>query len=454
MSSQKSVFKLNDIRGVYPDELNEDIACKIGKSLVKYLGCKNVVVGRDIRLSSEVLFKSLAEGIISNGADVIDLGLVSTDAFYFAVGKFCFDAGVMITASHNPPQYNGFKICTKGAAMLYEGNGLENLRKMLENNDFDVSNTIKGKIIAQDIHDDYLKHSLSFIRVDRIRPLKIAIDASSGMAGLSVEEVAVRLPIQPYFLNIIPDGTFPHHAPNSNDPNALKEVASIILKHKLDFGVIFDGDADRVSFLDETGKFVDAGIILAILIKYFLAVTPNSKIVYDSASSKIVKDAILKYGGLPVRSLIGHSFMKAAMRENNALLGGEHTGHFYFKNNFYSDSGMIAFLIMLELVSATDKTLSEIVKEMNPYFRSEEQNYKREEGYEQQLAQVEKYYLESGVEVERFDGIIINGRGFCIHIHPANTEPLVRTNIEANTPSLLREKEDELRAVFIQAGFK
>jgi phosphomannomutase len=452
MDYYNSIFKGNDIRGVYPKEINEEIAFKIGQSLVKYLNCQQVALGRDIRLSSETLFKALSEGIISNGADVIDLGLVSTDAFYFAVAQFGFDAGVMITASHNPPQDNGFKICKKGSVMLYEDNGLQTLQKMIEDNDLAMPHLKKGQIITQNIHEDYLKHLLSFIKTDNIKPLKIAIDISNGMAGLSIKEIISKFPIQPYYLNINLDGRFPHHLPNSNDPKALKNLADLIVKEKLDLGVIFDGDADRISFVDEKGQFIEASTILALLIKHFLTITPNSKIVYDSASSMIVKETILQYQGVPIRSLIGHSFMASAMRQNNALLGGEHTGHFYFKDNFYSDSGMIAFLNVLQILSSTDKTLSALAKETNPYFHSEEYNYKQEEGYEKKLAQVEKYYSEQGMTIEHYDGIIIQAKGFWIHLHPAHTEPFIRVNIEADTLPLLKEKEKELKEIFSQAG--
>lgn len=450
MDYYNSIFKGNDIRGSYPNEINEDIAFKIGKSLVKYLACQNVALGRDIRLSSESLFKALSDGIIGSGADVIDLGLVSTDAFYFAVAKFGFDAGVMITASHNPPQDNGFKICRKGAMMLYEDNGLQTLQKILEDNDFDLPQIKKGQIITRNIHFDYLDHLESFFKKEKIRPFKIAFDTSNGMAGLSIKEVISKLPIQPWYLNIELDGTFPNHLPNSNDPQALKNLADLILREKLNFGVIFDGDADRVSFIDEKGQFVEASTILALLIKHFLTITPNAKVVYDSASSMIVEKTILQYQGVPVRSPIGHSFMKAAMRKNDALLGGEHTGHFYFKDNFYSDSGMITFLIMLEILSNTEKPLSEIAKEINPYFHSQEYNYKQEDGYEQKLTEVEKYYFEQGLTIEHYDGIIIKAKDFWIHLHPAHTEPFIRTNVEANTPLLLKEKEEELRRILLK----
>ncbi|MGC8651061.1 MAG: phosphomannomutase/phosphoglucomutase [Minisyncoccia bacterium] len=452
MDYYSGIFKGNDIRGSYPNELNEDVAFKIGQSLVKYLACKNVALGRDIRLSSESLFQALSEGIISNGAEVIDLGLVSTDAFYFAVGKFGFEAGVMITASHNPPSDNGFKICKKGAIMLYEDNGLQVLQNILTSNNFVLLNVQKGEIVKQNIHNDYLKHLLSFIQIKNIKPFHLAIDTSNGMAGLIIEEIVSRLSLRPHYLNLKLDGTFPHHLPNSNNPKALKQLSEVVLKKQLDLGVIFDGDADRVAFIDEKGKFVEASTILALFIKHFLPSNPKARVVYDSASSLIIKETILKYQGIPIRSPIGHSFMKATMRENDALLGGEHTGHFYFKENFYSDSGMIAFLVLLEILSQNKKTLSELVKETNPYFHSQETNYQQNEGYEKKLIQVEKYYLDKGMTVEHYDGIIIQGKDFWIHLHPAHTEPFIRTNIEAHTQSLLKEKEQELQLIFSQVG--
>lgn len=455
MAYYQSVFKGNDIRGSYPEEINEKFAFRLGQALVSYFQCPRIVIGRDIRISSENLFQALAEGITSFGADVVDLGLVSTDAFYFAVARYNFEGGVMITASHRPLQDNGFKICKKGGEMLYLDNGLKELQAIVEKDELlKPLNSKKGQLNVFNIHEEYLKHLKSFIKNDIFsRSLKIALDTSHGMAGLSIEEIVQQLPLSPLYLNLNLDGNFPAHSPNCNDPQALNNLAQTVLTHKLDLGVIFDGDADRVAFVDEKGQIVSASTILALLVKYFLEKQPQAKVVYDSASSRVVEETILRYHGIPLRAPIGHSFMKAVMKANDALLGGEHTGHFYFKDNFYADSGMITFLLVIQIILRSQQTFSELIKNLNPYFHSPEYNYRQSEGYEEKLAKVEEYYQKQGLFIEHYDGLIIKHKDYWIHIHPANTEPFIRVNLEANDLNLLKEKEEELQILFSNLGF-
>ena len=443
-----NIFKVNDIRGIYPDELNDEVAFKIGQGLVSYLHPQEVCVGRDVRLSSEPLFKALSQGIITSGVKVINLGVVTTDMFYFAMNKYNFDAGIMITASHNPSQDNGFKICRKGGIMVYQDNGLDDLEQIVGQG-LSETPTSPGLIVDQNITSEYLNHLLANIDLKQINKLKVGLDISNGSLGFIIKKIINQLPIEAFIINDIPDGTFPNHSPDPQQPESLVQLQKLVLDNHLDFGVIFDGDADRVVFLDNKGEVINASIILVLLIKHFLFLFPNSKVVYDSAVSKIVPEAINKYQGQPVRSLIGHSFMKANMREYDAIVGGEHTGHFYFKNHYYSDSGLMTFLVMLNILSDIKKPFSVLKTELYPYYHSQEKNYPKETNYQDKLNKIIEYYHNKGLQVENFDGFIINDKNYWIHIHPANTGPHIRTNIEADSLSLLKEKEIELNNLFL-----
>jgi len=453
MNSLNSLFKLNDIRGVYPEELNEEAAFIIGQGLVELLNCQNVAIGYDTRLSSKPLFEALKEGITKAGTNVIDLGLISTDALYYVMGVKDYDCGIMITASHNPPQYNGFKIVQRGTIILNEDNGLDKLRELVLNKQINIKTNKKGETIPLNIKEDFINHLLSFIDKEKITNLPFGVDTSNGMAGTFIRNLLSYLPVTYEIINEQLDGSFPNHVPNSYKEESWQQMRDLIKDKKLDFGVVFDGDADRITFLDDKGEYVDASVITILITNYFLKNNPHQAIVFDSVLSPLVEEAIKQLNGIPIRARIGHSFMKEAMRQNDALFGAEHTGHYYYKKHFYCDSGAITLLVMIEILSQIKKPLSLIKQEINPHAISREIDYLKTPDYLEKMKVIEEYYQKI-CSLEHFDGLIIKNQDFRIHIHPANTGPFIRVNLEAINQDVLKEKEKELKNLFAQLNFQ
>ncbi|MCX6718676.1 MAG: phosphomannomutase/phosphoglucomutase, partial [Candidatus Staskawiczbacteria bacterium] len=353
-----SIFKAYDIRGVYPSQLNEDSAYAIGRAFARRAGAKIVTVGTDMRLSGPALKKELIRGITDEGVSVKDIGLVTIDAVYASVGKFGDEAGIMVTASHNPPEYNGFKMVLKDMQWIRGTDLLQEVQNLPEK----VSE-IKGEVVEEDIIPKYINHVLSFVEVDKIKPFKVVVDAGNGMAGKIMPILAEHLPM----LTIIPlnfklDGNFPAHPSNPLLPESQKEICEVVAKEQPDFGIIFDGDTDRLFFVDEKGKFVPADFTIPLLAEVFLKREPGAGIVYNLTASKIVPEIILALGGKPLKSKIGYVNMSTAMKEGKGIMGGEVSAHYSFRDNAYADSGFIAFVILLQMLSSHDKPLSEIIK--------------------------------------------------------------------------------------------
>ena len=368
-----NIFKAYDVRGIVPEELNSEIAHHLGRALVTYLRSKQVAVGRDMRLSSPELFESLCQGITTQGAEVIDLGLTSTDGLYFAVGKFGFDAGVMVTASHNPPEYNGFKICKRGAVPLSGQQGLEQIKRLLFSENYPQIAS-KGKIVTKDITAAYTDHVLSFIDVTKVRPLRIVIDAGNGMAGKLIPQVFSQLPCEVVPMYFELDGNFPNHLASPIEPENTEELRRRVVAEKADFGAAFDGDADRMFLIDEKGKALGGDVVTALAAKSLLKKNPGATILYNLICSKTVSEIVTASGGRAVRTKVGHALIKPLMKRHNAIFGGEHSGHFYFRDNWYADSGLIALLVCTELLSTEKKPLSELVATIDHYYRSGEIN--------------------------------------------------------------------------------
>lgn len=454
MNSIDTLFKLNDIRGIYPDELNEEVAFRIGKGLVKLLNCKTVAIGRDVRNSSLALFNSLASAFTNSGVKVIDLGLISTDALYFVMGHEDYDCGIMITASHNPPQYNGFKICLKGGIMLYEDRGLNQLREIITDIKFKSELIQKEHLSYRNISNEFVNHLLSSINYRNIKNLYFGIDASNGMAAVFISQLLNNLSVRYEIINNELNGLFPAHTPNSYRSEAWQQLSELIKQKKLDFGIVFDGDADRISFLDNQGEYIDSSVVAILIIKNLLKdKISKTAVVYDSVLSPLVEKTILQLKGTPVRSFIGHSFMKAAMRQNKAIFGAEHTGHYYYQKHYYCDSGMLTLLMMLEILSHCRKPLSVLKKEINPHVIMPEIDYLKNSDYLRKMNQIEQYYQPIGT-IEHFDGLIITGNDFRIHIHPANTGPFIRVNLEANNLNIFNSRREELMNLFKQLEFQ
>lgn len=440
-----SLFKAYDVRGIVPTELTPDIARLIGRALVATLDPETVVVGRDMRVSSPELATALMDGIRDGGANVVDVGMVSTDALSFAIGNYGYPAGVMVTASHNPPEYNGFKIAREEARALSLSDGLDKIRdRILENNlPAPLANANRGMRQSRDILDDYAAHMLSLIDVRRLRPLKIAIDAGNGMAGLTVPRVFRNLPIEIIPLYFEPDGTFPNHPANPIEPENTEELRRVVKENHLDLGAAFDGDADRVFLIDERGSFVGGDMLTAMVASRMLDRNPGAAIVYNLISSRGVPELIAAKGGRAIRSRVGHSYIKETMRKEDAVFGGEHSGHFYFRDNWYADSGMAALLFALEMISEEDKPLSAVIAPLDHRFRSGEINSEvANPGATTQA--IEDRFRELGAEIDHLDGITVNFPDWWFNLRASNTQPLLRLNVEADSEALLEEKTQEV----------
>ncbi len=443
MKIDESIFKAYDIRGVYPDSLNEDVARLIGAGLIEYLKCSEVVVGRDMRVSGQKIFEAICDGITASGANVIDIGMVSTDGLYFAVGKYHVQAGVMITASHNPSEYNGFKICKADAVPLSGTDGLPEIKEFVKAGVM-PHGLQRGKITSKNIDDEYTDHCLSFIDISKIRPFRIAVDAGNGMAGKTLPPVFEKLPIEAETIFFDLDGTFPNHLASPIEPENTKQLREKVASDdSIDFGAAFDGDADRMFLVDENGRLLGGDIITALVAKNLLAKNPGESIVYNIICSRAVPELIEKMGGKPIRTMVGHSIIKPIMKSENAIFGGEHSGHFYFRDNWFADSGLIAFLVCLELLSETQKPLSEMVAEIDPYFRSGEINSQVEDRAAA-INKVKLYFEREGLKIDQLDGITIFGDRWWVNLRASNTEPLVRLNAEAETQEILEKITDRV----------
>jgi phosphomannomutase len=440
MKFDPSIFKAYDIRGTVPDQLNDGIAYSVGNALAGYLKPKSIAVGRDMRLSSDTIFDALARGIIDAGVDVVDLGLISTDGLYFAVGKYGYDGGVMITASHNPKQYNGFKVCRKEALPLSGQEGLDKVREALEK-DIVIKSPHRGNIARRDITADYTEHCLSFIDASLIKPFKIVADAGNGIAGLTLPPIFEKLPIKAIPLYFELDGSFPNHPASPIELENLVDLQKTIAEEKADFGVAFDGDADRMFLVDRNGKQIGGDMVTALVADNLLDKFPGETILYNIICSKAVPELIERKGGKAIRTRVGHALIKPLMKKHNAIFGGEHSGHFYFRNNWFADSGLIAFLVCLELLSKNNQPLDEIIKKIDPYFRSGEIN-SRVDSAKEKIEQVAAYYSDG--EQDRLDGLTVTYKDFWFNLRPSNTEPLIRLNVEANSKTLLDKKVEEI----------
>ncbi len=440
-----ALFKAYDVRGVVPDELTPELAYRIGRALVAHLGPPVVAVGRDMRLSSPALAGALIDGLRDQGADVVDLGLVSTDALYFAVGQYGYPAGVMVTASHNPAEYNGFKICREAAQPLALDTGLGAIRDRVLANAFPAPER-RGAVQERDVLAAYAEHLLRLVDPAKIRPLKIAIDAGNGMAGRTVPPVFAHLPctVVPLYFEL--DGSFPNHPANPIEPENVKDLQRTVLQEQCDLGVAFDGDADRMFVIDERGQFVGGDLVTAMVAVKMLARSPGAAVVYNLICSRAVPETIQRLGGRPIRSRVGHSYIKATMRAEDAIFGGEHSGHFYFRDHWYADSGMLALLTVLELVSEANQPLSAVLRPLDPRVRSGELNTEVADP-QATMAQVEAHVRAQGAEIDHLDGVTLSFPTWWANLRPSNTQPLLRLNVEANDPETLHQATTELLAL-------
>ncbi len=443
MRFHKSIFKANDIRGVVKLDLNSRIAHAVGRALADLLETPGpVAVGYDMRPASVEYATALREGILEQGRDVVDIGLVTSDMIYFAVGSEDLAGGAMVTASHNPGQYDGIKLCRRDAAPIGQDTGLANIEEALLNGRYKRSFTV-GKIRKRQIIEEWVDHALSFVNPTSWPAYRIAIDAGNGMAGAILPHLKGRIPlkIEPLYWKL--DGTFPNHPASPIDPANLVDLVKLIKRDSLDFGVAFDGDGDRAYLVDANGEQVSGTIMTAILAEATLRRYPHATILYNAICGRVVPETISANGGKGVRTKVGHAFIKVRMRELDAPFAGEHSGHFYFRDNYYADSGLIAALVAVDVLAKSGLTLKELADKYRIYHDSGEINF----SVDDKTAMLAKLRLayDDGKQDE-LDGLTVNYRDWWFNARPSNTEPLLRLNVEAKTESLLKEKLKDLEA--------
>jgi phosphomannomutase len=437
------VFKAYDVRGIYPTDLDEEGGRAIGRAYLEHFEPKRIAVGRDMRTSSPSMANAVINGAAEGGADVVDIGLVGTEMLYFAVGELDLDGGIQVTASHNPKEYTGMKIVRRGALPVGGDSGLLEIRdRALAGFDTSGGQT-PGQVREEDVFPGYVEKVLSFIDPRAVKPLRVMIDAANGMAGVMLPPVLERLPIDTARYFFEPDGTFPNHEPNPLLPENREFVIGKVLEEKADLGAAFDGDADRCFFIDDTGEFVPGDFVTALLAELVLEKHPGAKIIYDVRASWAVHETIERAGGTPLINRVGHAFIKHRMREEDAVFAGEVSGHYYFRDYYQADSGVIPFLLMLELISNRDKKLSELLQPFRErYFLTGEINVPVAD-VAVKLQEIKERFGNEG-KVSHLDGISIEAEDWHMNVRPSNTEPLLRLNLEARSKELMERKRDEV----------
>jgi len=447
------VFKAYDIRGIYGEEIDEDLAWKVGHASAQFLrsllsgyerglaSTNRLVVGRDMRPHSESLAESLIAGITATGCGCVDIGMCDTPMIYFAVNHLGACGGIQVTASHNPIEYNGFKIAGYKARPIGQNTGLKEIKH--------ISSTLRrmpaaastGQVIEADLWDEYRKHVLRFLRLPR--PLKVVVDASNGMGGKMIPAVFKDTNLEIIKLNFRLGGKFAH-PPNPLVEANLKQVKAAVKRRKADLGICLDGDADRCMFIDEKGQTVRCDLMTALLARYFLKDEPGAMVVYDLRSSRVVAEEILAANGTPRRERVGHAFMKKAMSDGHAIFGGELSGHFYFRDNFNCDSGAIAFATALSVIAAQDRPFSELIAPLKRYSHSGEINFEVEDK-EEKIQEIAEAFKDA--EIDYLDGVTCQYEDWWCNVRPSNTEPLLRLSLEAKTPALMKKRLEQIKKI-------
>jgi phosphomannomutase len=445
-----TIFKTINIKGIYPDQLNEEDAWKIGCAAARFLrsllrgyergqaASQSLCVGRDMRTHSESLAKALIEGMNSTGTNVIDIGMIDTPQMYFAINHLGTCGGVQVTASHNPAKYNGFKISGLDAKPISGDTGLKDIEHIATAL-LHTKGNATGSVEGRDLTAEYKKHVLKFLRPN-VKKMKIAVDASNGMAGRMAPAIFSKLPVKIIEINFEHNGQFKHE-PNPLVESNLSELKAAIKKNKCDFGVCFDGDADKLIMVDEKGDTIGCDLTTAMMVPYFLEKEPKSTVVYDLRSSRVVVEEIIKHGGTPRRERVGNAYMKKALRDSHSVFGGELSGHFYYRDNFYADSGMITLVHVINIVSQATVPMSELIRPLRRYYSSGEMNF-TVENKQAKMDELAKRYSDG--QIDHLDGVTIGYKEWWFNCWPSNTEPLLRLNIEAKSKELLDEKLAEI----------
>jgi phosphomannomutase len=439
-----AAFKAYDIRGLYQSELDEDGAYRVGRAYVEHFEPRRIAVGRDMRLSSPTMATAFVEGAADGGADVLDIGLVGTEMVYFAVVELGLDGGACVTASHNPKEYTGMKIVRRGALPVGGDSGLVEIRARALADQHGPAKE-RGAIREENVWPGFVEKVLSFVDKDSIRPLRVVVDAANGMAGAMLPPVLEHLPqleVARYFFE--PDGTFPNHEPNPLLPENREFIVERTREEKADLGVAFDGDADRCFFVDDTGEFVPGDFVTALLAESMLEREPGAKVIYDVRASRAVAQTIERAGGVPLVNRVGHAFIKQRMRQEGAAFGGEVSAHYYFRDFSQADSGVVPFLLMIDLISRREKRLSELLAPFRETFFLTGEINTPVADVPLKLQELKERYSAEGGSISHLDGLSVDFGDWHFNVRPSNTEPLLRLNLEALSLELMEEKRDEV----------
>jgi phosphomannomutase len=440
-----TIFKAYDIRGIYPGQLDGEIARRVGAAFAEYLGAREIAVGRDVRLSSPEIAKGLIQGARSQGCAVVDVGVVGTDMLYYTVAQRDLDGGAIVTASHNPKEWNGMKLVRRGALALSGDAGIKEVREAVLAGRFDAAAPEAAPLTQARVIDDYARHCLGFVDTSLIPPLKLVLDTGNGMGAVGARAIFSQLPVDLVKMYFELDGSFPNHPPDPLVEANRREIAQRVVEEQADLGIAWDGDADRCFFIDDEGGFVPGDFITAILAESFCRKQSEERIIYDVRASRAVPDRITQAGGTPLVNRVGHAFIKQRMRTENAVFGGEVSGHFYFRENWFADNGMIPALVILELLGRERKKLSEILAPLRERYHISGEVNSRVEDVEAAMRRLEERYGDA--RIEKLDGISVDYDDWHFNVRPSNTEPLLRLNLEAYSAEEMRAHRDEVLAI-------
>jgi len=446
MNIDPSIFKAYDIRGIYPGQLHGEIARRIGCAFIEYLGARRIAVGRDMRTSSPEIAAAFIKGARSQGCEVIDIGVVGTDMLYFMVGSRELDGGAIITASHNPKEWNGVKMVRPGALALSGDAGIKEIREALLAGRFaDDPGDVGPAARSEAVSDDYARHCLSFIDGTRIPRLKVVLDTGNGMGAVGAQAILPRLPLELVKMYFDLDGSFPNHPPDPLEEANRREVMARVKQEKADLGIAWDGDADRCFFIDDTGAFVPGDFVTALLAEQFCRKEPGARIVYDVRASRAVNDRVQAAGGTALMHRVGHAFIKKRMRDENAAFGGEVSGHFYFRDNWYADNGMIPALLVLEMLGTKGQRFSELLAPLRERYHISGEINSKVADVAAAMKRIEERYRDA--KITKLDGISIDYPDWHFNVRPSNTEPLLRLNLEAYSHDEMVAHRDEVLSV-------
>ena len=444
MKIKISSFKAYDIRGQLPHEINPEIAYRVGNATAEYLSAKKMILGRDIRASSKELSESMASGLIDAGVDVIDIGECGTENVYYATGELKSCGGIMVTASHNPADYNGFKIVSENAKPISSETGLLDIRKIAESDKRLISES-RGNLEQRDLNQSYVKKILSFIDSDSLSKLKVVMNPGNGGAGVYAELISKNMPIEIIKQNFDPDSSFPNGIPNPMIEENRASTSQAVIDNKADLGIAWDGDFDRCFFFDEKGNFIEGYYLVGLLAKSFLIKNRNERVIYDPRLTWNTIDVVERYGGDAIQCQSGHSFIKKSMRDNDAVYGGEMSAHHYFRDFYYCDSGMIPWLLILEMISEEKMPLSQMIQKYRERYPVSGEINLKVNNTKTIIDSIKEYYLDDALGVDETDGVGMEFEKWRFNLRASNTEPLIRLNVESNSnESLMNEKTREL----------